>query len=107
MKRKGFLKLALIGFLVVIMVPIGALSQRFATSANEFSEAELDQMLAPIALYPDSLLAQILVAATYPDEVTAADRWVKAHSNLTGNALNDALAQVQWDESVKALAAFP
>src|SRR5271157_2660999 len=107
MKRKGFLKLALIGFLVVIMVPFGALSQRFATSANEFSEAELDQMLAPIALYPDSLLAQILVAATYPDEVTAADRWVKANPGLKGDALNRSLEQQPWDESVKALAAFP
>jgi uncharacterized membrane protein YgcG len=107
MKRNGFLKLVLIGFLVVIMVPFGALSQQVGSSGNGFSEGELDQMLAPIALYPDSLLAQILVAATYPDEVTAADRWVKAHSNITGDALPNALSSMKWDESVKALAAFP
>ena len=64
-------------------------------------------MLAPIALYPDSLLAQVLMAATYPLEVVEADRWVRANKNLKGDQLNDALDKMEWDPSVKALAAFP
>ena len=107
MKRNALLKHALIGCLVVIMVPFGALSQQTSTPAATFSDAELDQMLAPIALYPDTLIAQILIAATYPDDVSAADQWVKANPSLTGDALNSALVQMQWDESVKALATFP
>ena len=108
MTRNAFLKHVLIGALVVIMVPFGALTQQpAAMSDTGFSEAELDQMLAPIALYPDSLLAQVLVAATYPDEVQDADRWVQANPGLKGDALNSALAQQPWDDSVKALAAFP
>jgi len=107
MKRNAFLTHVLIGFLVVIMVPFGALSQQAGTSGNGFSEAELDQMLAPIALYPDSLLAQVLIAATYPDDLQAADQWIKAHPDLKGDALNNAVAQEPWDPSVKALAPFP
>jgi len=64
-------------------------------------------MLAPVALYPDSLLAQILMAATYPLEVVQADRWVKANRNLKGDPLNDALDKKDWDPSVKALVPFP
>ena len=107
MKISGFLRRSLIGLLVVMMVPFGALSQETATSGKAFSEAELDQMLAPIALYPDSLLAQILMAATFPDQVAEADRWMKANPNLKGDALNDALDKMNWDLSVKALAPFP
>jgi len=73
----------------------------------KFGQEELDQMLAPIALYPDSLLAQILMAATYPLEVVQADRWVKANRNLQGDQLNDALDKKDWDPSVKALVPFP
>ncbi len=64
-------------------------------------------MLAPIALYPDSLLANLLVAATYPLEVVEAERWVKANQNLKGDQLNDALDKTTWDLSVKALVPFP
>jgi hypothetical protein len=76
-------------------------------NAPTFSQEELDQMLAPIALYPDSLLAQVLVAATYPIEVVQADRWVKQNKNLKGERLNDALDKMNWDLSVKALVPFP
>lgn len=72
-----------------------------------FSQAELDQMLAPIALYPDSLLAQILVAATYPLEVVAAHRWSEANPELEGQEAVEAVAEKEWDPSVKALVAFP
>ncbi len=106
MKRNAFLKRVLIGFIIVMMVPFGALSQQM-DSGKTYSEAELDQMLAPIALYPDSLLAQILIAATYPDQVMEADRWLKANPDLKGDALNNALDKMNWDLSVKALAPFP
>ena len=72
-----------------------------------FSREELEQMLAPIALYPDSLLAQVLVAATYPLEVVQADRWVKQNQNLKGEKLSAALEKKSWDLSVKALVPFP
>ena len=64
-------------------------------------------MLAPIALYPDSLLANVLVAATFPLEVVAADRWVKQNKDLKGEQLNAALDKMGWDLSVKALVPFP
>ena len=76
-------------------------------AARRFGQEELDQMLAPIALYPDSLLAQILMAATYPLEVVQADRWAKANRNLPGDQLNNALDNKNWDPSIKALVPFP
>ncbi len=72
-----------------------------------FSQAELDQLLAPIALYPDSLLAQILIAATYPLEVVMAERWARENKHLPAEQWNAALAKQPWDASVKALAPFP
>jgi len=68
---------------------------------------QLQQLVAPIALYPDSLVAQILAASTYPEEVVEADRWVQAHPDLKGEALAQAVDQQPWDPSVKALTAFP
>jgi hypothetical protein len=68
---------------------------------------ELEQMLAPIALYPDQLLAQVLMASTYPLEIVQAARWVKSNSGKTGKALEDALQTQSWDPSVKSLAAVP
>ncbi len=78
-----------------------------ASENKSFSQQELDQLLAPIALYPDELLAQILMASTYPLDVVMADRWVKANPNLKGKALEDALQKQPWDPSVKALTALP
>jgi hypothetical protein len=75
--------------------------------APVFAQEELDQMLAPIALYPDALLAQVLMAATYPMEVVTADRWVSANRSLSGDQLAAALEQQGWDPSVKSLANFP
>jgi Protein of unknown function (DUF3300) len=76
---------------------------------QRLSEAQLDQLVAPIALYPDPLLAQVLMASTYPLEVVEAARWVGVPANraLTGDALERALAAESWDPSVKALVAFP
>ena len=71
------------------------------------SPEQLQQLVAPIALYPDSLVAQILAASTFPEQVVEADRWVQAHPDLKGEALGQAVDQQPWDPSVKALAAFP
>jgi len=68
---------------------------------------QLQQLVAPIALYPDSLVAQILAASTFPEQIVEADRWVQAHPDLKGDALGQAVDQQPWDPSVKALAAFP
>jgi hypothetical protein len=78
-----------------------------APAAAKFSQQELDQLLAPIALYPDALLAQVLMASTYPLDVVSAERWVKANPGLKDKALQDALAKQPWDPSVKSLAVFP
>ena len=76
-------------------------------SGGSYSREELAQMLAPIALYPDSLLSQVLMAATYPVEVVEADRWVKDHPDLREDELDEALLDQDWDASVKALCHFP
>src|SRR4249920_2144189 len=68
---------------------------------------ELDQLVAPIALYPDALLAEVLMSSTYPLEIVQADRWLKANPSLKDKALEDALQQQPWDASVKSLAVFP
>jgi len=68
---------------------------------------QLQQLVAPIALYPDSLVAQILAASTFPEQVVEADRWVQANPDLKGDALGKAVDQQPWDPSVKALTAFP
>jgi hypothetical protein len=84
-------------------------AQATTPPAPQLSEAQLDQLVAPVALYPDPLLAQILMASTYPLEVVEAARWVDAPANqaLTGDALTAALQRQDWDPSVKALAPFP
>ena len=68
---------------------------------------ELDQLLAPIALYPDTLLAEILMASTYPLEVVQADRWASENKNLKGDQLKAAVDKQSWDDSIKALVATP
>lgn len=68
---------------------------------------ELEQLVAPIALYPDNLLAEVLMASTYPLEVVEADRWAKQNKQLKGDALKSAVDKKAWDDSIKALAAVP
>src|ERR1700752_801271 len=72
-----------------------------------FAQAELDQMLAPIALYPDNLLSQILMASTFPDQVEHAAAWSRANPNLNGEAAVQAVQNEPWDPSVISLVAFP
>ena len=75
--------------------------------AEKYSREELTQMLAPIALYPDALLSQVLMAATYPIELIEADRWARRNKDLKGEALDAELLNKEWDPSVKALCHFP
>jgi hypothetical protein len=107
MKKKRMLIKALTMFLALLLgAPLGA----FAQSGGEqktFKQEELDQMIAPIALYPDSLLTQILMASTYPLEVVQADRWTKQNKDMKGDALAKALEAQPWDPSVKSLVNFP
>ena len=103
--RKIFIHTLILLLIPLTLSPLWVFGQD-QPIARIFRQEELDQMLAPIALYPDSLLAQILMAATYPLEVVEADRWAKANRNLRGDQLNDALDQKDWDASVKALVPF-
>jgi Protein of unknown function (DUF3300) len=74
---------------------------------QQLSEGQIEQLVAPIALYPDALLSQVLMASTYPLEVIEAARWSQANSTVKGEALQDAMQSQSWDPSVKALTAVP
>ena len=102
MKRRSVLALSA---MVLAARPAGVL--RAQESARSVTAEQLDQMLAPIALYPDALLAQVLMAATYPLEVVEAARWSQANPNLKGDAAVAAVKDKSWDVSVKSLVAFP
>src|SRR5713101_5908463 len=75
--------------------------------AAQQTPEQLQQLVAPIALYPDALVAQILAAATYPDQIVEADRWMQQHPNLKDKQLGDEVDKQPWDPSVKSLAEFP
>ena len=94
---------------LVWCVPLGATAQQPASAPTQplLKPAELDQLVAPIALYPDPLLSEVLIASTYPLEVVQAERWAKSNNSLKGEALTAALAKQGWDDSVKALAQVP
>ena len=102
-------------FAIVILV---GLSSMFTTALGQDMGAlpgrtvretpmQLQQLVAPIALYPDELLAQILAAATYPTEIVDADRWLGMHPELQGERLAVEVDRQPWDSSIKALTAFP
>ncbi len=109
------LNVLLSGFIVVSSIataqttspPPPAGSSTAVKSDAPLTQAEIEQLLAPIALYPDALLAQIFMASTYPLEVVEAARWQKANPKVTGTALEDAMQKQSWDASVKSLTAFP
>ena len=101
MKRRDLL----LSFVTLPLASLG--TARGQSTDKQFKPEELDQMLAPIALYPDALLAQTLMAATYPLEVVDAARWAKANPTLKGDAAVEAVKDKSWDVSVMSLAAFP
>jgi hypothetical protein len=100
---KAILKSVVAGLLAVLLTASAASAQ----DRPAFTPEELDQMLASIALYPDPLLSQILMAATYPLEVVQAARWSRANSHLKGQDAARAVETMDWDPSVKSLVAFP
>ncbi len=104
---------------LLLMIPAGAVeaagqqpappseSPPSAVQGAPLSAADLGQLVAPIALYPDALVAQVLGAATFPDQVAAANGWLQQNNKLTGSALMQAVDKQPWDPSVKALTQFP
>jgi hypothetical protein len=107
MKIRRPLTKALAVFLTFLLLVPQAVVAQSESKEKPFKQEELDQLLAPVALYPDSLVAQILMASTYPLEVVQAERWAKQNESLTGDALTAALEQQNWDPSVKSLVNFP
>jgi Protein of unknown function (DUF3300) len=83
------------------------LDKKSNANQDSFTQGELDSLLAPIALYPDTVLSHLLIASTYPLEVVEADRWVRKHPNLKPEEALNAVDDKDWDPSVKALVAFP
>ena len=100
---------AFLAIVALSAVSLVAFPQDQSATAQQYDAAQLDQLLAPIALYPDPLLGQILMASTYPLEVVEAARWAAdpVNAGLTGDALVSALETLDWDPSVKALVPFP
>jgi hypothetical protein len=97
-------------FALLLLVPMNALAQTSDTTAsksNLLKPEELDQLVAPIALYPDPLLAEVLMASAYPLDIVQAERWLQSHKNLKGDQLKSALAKQDWDDSIKSLVATP
>ncbi len=92
---------------LVVLSATTAPAQAQQSSTPSFSKPQLEQLVAPIALHPDPLLSQILMASTYPTEVVQAARWVRENASVTGQALQDAMQKQPWDPSVKALTAVP
>ncbi|MDO8662859.1 MAG: DUF3300 domain-containing protein [Candidatus Omnitrophota bacterium] len=114
MKKERNLKRAMLFvFLSLLVLPFAARAQEYTDTMpaenieQAFRPEELDQMLAPIALYPDALLAQVLTAATYPLDIVSASRFIKDNSGLKEQALIDAAIDRDWEPSVKALLQFP
>jgi len=87
--------------------PADQASQQSPAPPTQLSSQELQQLVAPIALYPDALVAQVLAASTYPTEIVEADRWMQSQSKLKGEELAGEVDKQPWDPSVKALTQFP
>jgi hypothetical protein len=106
---KQLLSTTLSLLLVVAATSFDAQAQQAGYSGQgaPLSAEELQQLVAPIALYPDSLVAQILGAATFPDQIAGAASWLQQNSNLNGTNLMQAVDGQPWDPSVKALTQFP
>jgi len=117
---KKIVALSMSFLLAVMTIPVGANAQSSSQTPSQTSSTraapeeyapltadELDALVAPIALYPDALVAQVLGAATFPYEIVDAAFWMKDNSSLTGEALAKAVDQQSWDPAVKALTQFP
>jgi hypothetical protein len=99
-----------IRLVVLMLIPFSAMAQSPASTSSDqqlLKSEELDGLVAPIALYPDTLLAQVLIASSYPLEVVQAERWATTNKNLKGDRLKAEVDKQAWDESVKSLVATP
>lgn len=106
MKCLPLLSVAL--FPALLVAPVAAQQTASAGSTvQNFSQAELDAMLAPIALYPDTVLSHVLIASTYPLEIIKANRWVEEHPRYSAEEALEQVEDMDWDPSVKALVPFP
>lgn len=111
-KKQAIPSRLLAGILVTALsfpavIPVSYAQSNGQTQTSKQSQAQLESLVAPIALYPDPLVSQILMASTYPLEVSEANNWLRSNSQLKGSALNNALQQQTWDPSVKSLVSFP
>ena len=104
---KSLRNMVIWGLILLMAMPPQVFAQDGRAPDRKFSQQELDQLLAPIALYPDSLLGHVFIAATYPLEVVMAERWARENRNLPADQMNEALKKQPWDSSVKALVPFP
>ena len=105
--RATHLLTRLLALLLTVSFTLAQENVAMAQDRPAFTQQELDQMLAPIALYPDALLSQIMMAATYPLEVVEAERWSRANSGISGERAVRAVERNNWDPSVKSMVAFP
>jgi len=103
----AWLVCALLIAVAVRVTPVSAQDTPPAADPPPLTAQQLEQLVAPIALYPDDLLSQVLMASTYPLEVVQAARWASQNPSVTGNALQDAMAKQAWDPAVKGLVAVP
>src|ERR1700760_682103 len=97
---------SLFAVLILMLTPVAAMAQGTspppaASAGQTLKPEELEALVAPIALYPDALLAEVLMASTYPLEVVQADRWANDNKALKGDALKAAVDKQSWDDSVK------
>jgi len=107
-KKTVFTLILILAVAALLALPLQSLAAEGSdASQKKLSKEELAQLLAPIALYPDDLVSQILMASTYPLEIVQADRWVKSHKQSAGDVLAKQLEKEPWDPSVKSLVNFP
>ena len=109
LSRTARIAIAIIGLsLSSLLLPLQPVTAQDQPPPDKvLSAGEIDALVAPVALYPDQLLAKVLIASTYPLEVVEADRWAASNASLKGSALDDAVAKQSWDDNVKSLAATP
>jgi hypothetical protein len=102
-----------IALAILLLFPIHAMAQTqtppapSASGTQLLKPQQLDQLVAPIALYPDPLLAEVLMASAYPLDIVQAERWLQSHKNLKGDQLKAAIGKEDWDDSIKSLMATP